>query len=221
MTEINKLALKNFYENNKERYFERRNSGNKEQWNEQYKWDILPSLNQELASFKQITKANLQEFLSIVIKNSNKSNFAHWIDMDDLKLLANLNYGNQILDEIWQSTPNSVANSIDAANSMSNSFPPYKKFSPSTWGYILTAKDSHNFSIYRDFIYKELVEINQLSGVKGLTQGEKYQLFNNSALYLGQLVQEDKGSGDSYKYKALNGQDFLWTIIGYKKGTGK
>ena len=53
-SDINKLALKNFYETHKEEYFKRRDSGDKSLWDEQYKWDILPRLNKELAKFDNV-----------------------------------------------------------------------------------------------------------------------------------------------------------------------
>ena len=40
MNNINEVALKSFYETHKDEYYRRRNSGDKKQWNEQYKWDI-------------------------------------------------------------------------------------------------------------------------------------------------------------------------------------
>lgn len=217
--EIDKLALRNFYETHKGEYFKRRDSDDEKLWDEQYKWDILPGLNKKLSSFDKITKENVANFIAIINDNSNKSNFTHWIDMDDLTTLADLSYGNQILDIVWQATPNNSDNAIDTANNISSSFSPYKKFSPSTWGYILAAKNCDQFSIYRDSICKKLIEINNSSKIKGLTQGKKYRLLNSSTLYLGRLIQRDNANKeDSYKYTALNGQDFLWTLINYKNG---
>ena len=83
-SDINKLALKNFYETHKEEYFKRRDSGDKSLWDEQYKWDILPRLNKELAKFDKITKDNVSEFILIITQNTNKSNFANWRDTVDL-----------------------------------------------------------------------------------------------------------------------------------------
>lgn len=211
--EINKVALRAFYETRKEAYYVRRNSGDTHQWDEQYKWDVLPALNKRLAGFAAITRDNITEFMSIITNNSNKSNFAHWIDMDDLTMLANLNYGNQILDIVWTAKPDDVCRAIDTANNISNSFPPHKKFSPSTWGYILAAKDCAKFAIYRDVVVKELIEINMPAKTKGLTQGEKYSLLNKSANYLGELIRSDNTGDDAYSQTALNGQDFLWVSL--------
>lgn len=215
--EINEGALRAFYETHKDKYYARRNASDVKQWDEQYKWDILPALNLKLAKFALITRENVADFIAIITNNSNKSNFAHWIDMDDLKLLADLNYGNQILDIVWNSKIDGVGKAIDTANNISNSLKPHKKFSPSTWGYILAAKDCSRFAIYRDAVAKELVKINLLSKTKGLTQGEKYSLLNGSANYLGELMQNDNIDSDTYTQRALNGQDFLWvTFIAYR-----
>ncbi len=211
--EINKLALKAFYETNKGGYYARRASGDVKKWDEQYKWDILPALNEKLSVYTSITRDNVADFIALISNNSNKSNFAHWIDMDDLKLLADLNYGNQILDIVWNAKPEEVSEAIDTANNISNSFAPHKKFSPSTWGYILAAKDCSGFAIYRDVVVKELVEINTLSKTKGFTQGEKYGLLNDSANYLGELMRADNSEDTQYASLALNGQDFLWISL--------
>ncbi|NLA43265.1 hypothetical protein GX865_03910 [Candidatus Saccharibacteria bacterium] len=213
--EINQVALAGFYETHKEAYYSRRLSSDKKLWDEQYKWDILPALNQKLSGFTSVTKDNITDFMSIITDNSNKSNFAHWIDMDDLKLLAELPYGHQILDIVWSTTPDSVGDAIDTANNISNSFAPHKKFSPSTWGYILAAKDCTQFSIYRDSVLKELVEVNAPVKTKGLAQGEKYQLLNDSVRYLGELIADDSPGDVDYAQKALNGQDFLWVTLVY------
>ena len=211
--EINKLALKAFYETHKGEYYNRRASGDIKQWDEQYKWDILPALNEKLSAYTSITRQNVADFIALISNNSNKSNFAHWIDMDDLKMLADLNYGNQILDIVWNAKPGEVREAIDTANNISNSFAPHKKFSPSTWGYILAAKDCARFAIYRDVVVKELIEINNPPKTKGLTQGEKYSLLNESTDYLGELMKGDNPEDTQYAQLALNGQDFLWISL--------
>ncbi len=211
--EINKLALKAFYETHKGEYYNHRASGDIKQWDEQYKWDILPALNEKLSAYTSITRQNVADFIALISNNSNKSNFAHWIDMDDMKMLADLNYGNQILDIVWNAKPGEVGEAIDTANNISNSFAPHKKFSPSTWGYILAAKDCARFAIYRDVVVKELIEINNPPKTKGLTQGEKYSLLNESTNYLGELMKGDNPEDTQYAQLALNGQDFLWISL--------
>ncbi len=82
-SDINKLALRNYYETHKDDYYKKRLSTDKDIYDEQYKWEILPKLNQELSSLENITKDNVGDFIGIITRNENKANFVHWIDMDD------------------------------------------------------------------------------------------------------------------------------------------
>jgi hypothetical protein len=210
-SEINKLALKAFYQENKADYYARRTSGDTSQWDEQYKWDILPKLNEVLSQYGAVTASNFGDIIKEIQKNNpNAGSFAHWIDMDDLDLLVKASNGFQVLRDLWTATPETVASEIDSANTVAAMLLRDKKFSPSTYAFILAAKDSDNFSIHRDWITKGLAVI---CGVKMPgSQGDKYKLLNDSALYLGELMQQDKLI-DGLQYKALSGQDFLWVIL--------
>lgn len=216
-SEINKLALKNFYENYKDEYFKRRYSGDEKLWDEQYKWDVLPKLNKELAKFDEITKENIDEFMSIITRNENKNNFVHWMGIEKLISIFNRKNSYQILNEIWSSDIYNVEKTIEATNRMVSFLAPEERVSPSTWSYILTAKDCSKFSLYNDNIRKEIIDINSPAEIKTLKSGEKYQLLNDSAIYLGELIQEDKGCDGPYSQTALNGQDFLWIVFYYIK----
>ena len=81
-SDINKLALKNFYQTPKEEYFKRRSSGNKKLWDEQYKWDILPALNQKLSGFNKITKENESETIQITSIAAEVSEMAYEVVED-------------------------------------------------------------------------------------------------------------------------------------------
>src|SRR5690606_21911204 len=79
-TMINKLKLRAFYESRKDHYYERRNSGDNSQWDERYKWDIFPKLNEILSEYKDVTADNLPEIMNILKKhNPQQGSFAHWI----------------------------------------------------------------------------------------------------------------------------------------------
>lgn len=82
---INKVALKKFFEQNKEDYYSRRNSGDIKKYDEDYKWEILPKLNSELSKI-EICSENSEKIAKLLSKNLN--NFSHWIDMDDLQDLS-------------------------------------------------------------------------------------------------------------------------------------
>lgn len=79
-------------------------------------------------------------------------------------------------------------------------------------GYMLTARDCDQFAIYHTSLVKELVEL----GVddKPKNKGEGYKLLNDSALYLGELMQADELT-TNLDQRALNGQDFLWAALNY------
>ena len=63
---------------------------------------------------------------------------------------------------------------------------------------------------------KEIADLNAVRTPK--TQGEKYQLLNDTANYIGKLMQADDGYGSgSKRYNALDGQDFLYVTIQYEK----
>ena len=82
---------------------------------------------------------------------------------------------------------------------------------PVMYGYMLTARDCDNFSIYHTDLVKGLVEL----GVddKPKTKGEGYRLLNDSARYLGELMAADHKGEEGYNLTALNGQDFLWISL--------
>jgi len=75
---------------------------------------------------------------------------------------------------------------------------------------MLDSRDCDNFAIYHSSLVEELVEL----GVDDMpkTKGEQYKLLNDSALYIGELLQADKLAATNLDQKALNGQDFLWVI---------
>ncbi len=91
-----------------------------------------------------------------------------------------------------------------------------KKFSPSTYAYLLAAQNCDSFSIYRDNLLKEVAELCQINKPGSLSQGEKYQILNESVTYLGELMKADKNEySDLDWYTALNGQDFLYVTTQY------
>lgn len=208
--EINKVFLRNFYEIHKDEYYSRRSLGDVSTWNEQYKWEILPLLNDNQSDIDKITPTTVKCILKNLLDNNpNRGSFTHWTELDNMRIFINKGHGCNILDYVWQSNNDTVGENIDSANSFTGS----AKFGPATWGYLLSSKDCDQFALYHTSLMKEMIEVNGTK--KPDTAGEKYQLLNDSALYLGSLIQEDKGDEGEYRYTALNGQDFLWTIIAY------
>lgn len=216
MLEINKLSLKNFYEQHKVDYLRRRKSGDIKLWDESYKWSIFPKLNNKLSSFDSVSKETISALVQTLKKhNPSSGSFAHWIDMDDLKLLSEKANGFQIFREIWHKNPANIGQAIDEANAMSL-FMLNKKFSPSTFGYLLAAQDCDKYAIYLDKLIKDIAELNLIKISGSLSQGEKYQLLNDSATYIGELMQSEIDQyADQESFTALNGQDFLYVSLQY------
>lgn len=206
---INKVALKKFFEQNKEDYYSRRNSGDIKKYDEDYKWEILPKLNSELSKI-EICSENSEKIAKLLSKNLN--NFSHWIDMDDLQDLSKHPNFYQIFGYIKKSNPETVNQTIDSIDTILVSIFD-KKFAPSTFGYLFTAFDCKNFSLYREEIAKEISKICLIELPKN--KGEKYKLVNDTSNFIGNLVNEDGIFVD--KNVNLLGQDFIWTEIMYNK----
>ncbi|MFZ1360593.1 MAG: hypothetical protein WAS27_00990 [Candidatus Saccharimonadales bacterium] len=210
--EINTLALRAFYETHKDSYYTARQSGDASKWDERYKWDILPALNEVLSHYQSVSADTIGAIVQELRRNNpSQGSFAHWIDMDDLSTLAEKPNGWQVLNTIWQATPDSVADEIRSANMMSGLLTvDSKKFSPSTYGFMLAARDCSKFAVYRDTVAKRLADINNMK--LSSDQGDKYKFLNDAALYVGELMQSDALAA-GLEYRALNGQDFFWLTL--------
>lgn len=207
---ISKLQLKSFYESHKDEYYSRRNSGDNAQWDEGYKWDIFPKLNEVLAEYTTLTADNLPEIVRILKKyNPQQGSFAHWIEMDNLNILTQHKNGWQVVAPLWESTPETIEDDIETVDTIGN-FLIQHKFGNAMYGYMLAAIDSDNFAVYHTDLVKGLVEL----GVdeKPKSKGEGYKLLNDSALYIGELMQADNLT-TNLNQKALNGHDFLWISL--------
>ena len=214
---VNKLVLRGFYEQHKSKYIEMRSDP--EQWDESYKWDILPRLNTELQLIDTITSDNALGIVELLQKNNpNAGTFCHWTDFDNLhKQLVKNPTASKALPYLWGVSPDTVGDEINAVNNLLHSlFQGEFKLSPAAFGYFLAAQDCNKFALYRDTLLTDLVDINLAPKPKN--QGEKYQLLNDSAYYIGSLMAEEKDLYANQEfYTALNGQDFLYVIIQYPK----
>ena len=215
---INKLAIKNFYVQHRNDYVAARQSGDTTKWDEQYKWDILPKLNDELGVLGTLTESNAIHVVEILQKNNpNSGSFCHWIDLDNLHgQLERKPVTAKALSYMWTATPEAVGEEINNVNNLLHSFFSGEfKLSPSTFGYMLAARDCHNFALYREALLEDLIALNSVQKPKN--QGEKYQLLNDTARYVGSLMAEDGTYDEEVAYGALNGQDFLYVTIQYSK----
>ncbi len=216
MTELNELALRAHYDRHRDAYLKARKSGDPSKWDEAYKWGVLPTLNDALQKYNSITAANFKEVLDVLTRaNPNQGSFAHWIDVDDLKPLATKPNGWQVLNAVWAVKPENAAESIDNANTSSN-FLIEKRFSPSTYGYILAAQNCDKFCVSRDKLLKLTADIQGIEKTGSWSTGKKYQFVNESAQVIAKCMEEDKQELDDYAwFNAINGQDFLYVTLVY------
>ena len=212
--EINKLALQGFYEQHKEAYMARRMSGDTSQWDEAYKWDLLPELNQRLSKFDAITEQNVA-YLVKLLQDNNPQNgsFCHWSELDTLsKQVASKPVSAKALNYVWSADPSLIGDEINSTNDLlHNFFSGSFKLGPAMYGYILASKDCENYALFHSKILNSLVDIQALE--PPTRQGNKYQLVNDSACYIGSLMNQERDVYSDRKfYTALNGQDFLWVM---------
>jgi len=81
---------------------------------------------------------------------------------------------------------------------------------------MLAAQDCNNFAIYSEKLIQIVSDINMTDKPK--TQGDKYQLLNDTCRHLGMLMAREKSSYEDYEfYEALNGQDFMYVTEIYDK----
>ncbi|MBP7820687.1 hypothetical protein KA025_00730 [Candidatus Saccharibacteria bacterium] len=213
---INHILLKKYYLDNKEQYIHRRKSGDIKLWDESYKWDIFPEINEKFKKIEEVNAENITEIIETLVKNNpSQGSFAHWIDMDDLKLLMAKPNGYQIISKVWHKSPEYVDKYIDTANYMAE-FMLNKKFSPSTFGYILAAQDCGTYAIYLDKLIRKVARLNEVEKPGTLSQGAKYKLLDESANYIGELMQMEKEDYQDFPWHtALNGQDFIYVNMQY------
>lgn len=212
--EINKLALRSFYEQHKETYVARRMSGDRQQWDEAYKWDLLPKLNQQLSEFNAITEQNVVEIVKVIQDNNpQKGPFCHWSELDTLsKQVMAKPVSAKALNYTWSAAPSVIGDEINNTNNLlHNFFSGSFKLGPATYGYMLASKDCENYALFHSKILHSLVDIQAIE--PPTKQGDKYQLVNDSARYIGSLMNQEKDAYSDRKfYTALNGQDFLWVM---------
>lgn len=215
---INQILLKKYYLDNKTQYIEHRKSNDAKIWDESYKWDVFPEINNKFEAIETVTADNIAEIIDTLVENNpTKDSFAHWVDMDELKLLMAKPNGFQIISKIWHKQPENIDRYIDTANYMAE-FMVNKKFSPATFGYLLACQDCNTYTIYLDKLIKKIAILNGVSKPGTLTQGAKYKLFNDSSAYIGELMhQELEDYQDLPWFTALNGQDFLYVTMQFSK----
>lgn len=225
---ISSVSLKDLYNKYKQEYLSRRGSTDQHVWDESYKWDVLPKLSKELGSYKSVTRDNAEQIIDVYLRlNPQQGTLVDWREADDLKTLVSKPNGWQLINEIWSADTDGIDELIDSNNNaMALLGMPGKKFSPRTYGYLLAGKNPDIFPVFLqskyDFLKSELKTEDEW---RSASLGEKYQLFTEAAVQLGNLLKNDLTEHDvngvkiTNKYTALDGQDFIYVIEHIVNGT--
>jgi len=215
---VNLDATKNLIKN----YIEIRNRKDPELWNEEYKWDGLPKVNNEF--FREpMTVDNIVEKIAILEKNNPTSgSFVHFSNLMDLK-------------EIAQQKPEVVLKSLELlfkgdailCERIDNIIKEFKKIRKDArigtplFGYLLAMYDYKKYPLYKDSVFQTLKKaINREEEWKSYTLGMKYQRFKELCLKMGEYLEKSNFLKDikvndievPVGITALDGQDFFYYL---------
>lgn len=203
-------------------YVEIRNRKDPELWNEEYKWDVLPKVNNEF--FREpMTVDNIVEKIAILEKNNPTSgSFVHFSNLMDLK-------------EIAQQKPEVVLKSLELlfkgdailCERIDNIIKEFKKIRKDARigtplsGYLLAMYDYKKYPLYKDSVFQTLKKaINREEEWKSYTLGMKYQRFQELCLKMGDYLKKSNRLEDlivkdievPVGITALDGQDFFYYL---------
>lgn len=202
--------LKNLVNNSIEAYFTWRNSN---EWDEAYKWDVLPKLQQKLSQFSNANLENIDEIIKIYEdSNPKQGSFVHFNLFTDFKngLINNKQAVVDVINHIW-------TNEYDLAQSRYITFSGYNETVRSLGtpglGYIAAGRDPQNNPICRgEFIDGLSFELENPFPTQSTS--EKYGLYkkyvNHIAEHMTPIINE-RGLDSIYsQFPAITGQDFLY-----------
>ena len=203
-------------------YVDIRNRKDPELWNEEYKWDVLPKVNNEF--FREpMTVDNIVEKIAILEKNNPTSgSFVHFSNLMDLK-------------EIAQQKPEVILKSLELlfkgdailCERIDNIIKEFKKIRKDArigtplFGYLLAMYDYKKYPLYKDSVFQTLKKaINREEEWKSYTLGMKYQRFKELCLKMGEYLEKSNFLKDikvndieiPVGITALDGQDFFYYL---------
>ena len=202
-------------------YVDIRNRKDPELWNEEYKWDVLPKVNNEF--FREpMTVDNIVEKIAILEKNNPTSgSFVHFSNLMDLK-------------EIAQQKPEVVLKSLELlfkgadifCERVDNIIKEFKKIKKDArigtplFGYLLAMYDYKKYPLYKDSVFKRLKKIiKREEEWKSYTLGMKYQRFQELCLRMGDYLKKSNLKDIKVNdievpvgITALDGQDFFYHL---------
>ncbi|MBW1702069.1 MAG: EVE domain-containing protein [Deltaproteobacteria bacterium] len=207
-----------------EKYVKARSSGDEKQWNEEYKWDILPKAHNEFNK-EPLSADNLPDKLNVLSNhNPQGGSFVHWSNIDDFINLAK-NEPEKIISLLMllfqEATP--LHERIDNIINVCKEIDKNAKLGTPLFGYILAVHDYHKYPLYKDSVFQTVKNrIGKEKEWASLTLGMKYEKFQKLCVQMGQYFTDNKLLEDiTFKgvsvpagITALDGQDFFYFYAG-------
>jgi len=197
------------------------NGHEQEEWNEAYKWRILPEAHEQ-AFGEPITASNILAKIEVIEKsNPPQGSFAHWMELQSLRMLAESHPDDaaSLLENLRTIKIASIAEFIDSERERLKPLVDRSQFGTPLWGYLLAAADPDRFPLYKDDVFQKLRNaLGKQEEWKSMSIGEKYEQFRKNCLAIGKLLEEKKVletfTADEITVApgltALDGQDFLY-----------
>jgi len=188
-------------------------------WKEDYKYEILEDLNQEL-SLEQVTSENI---VSVVEKlqdaNPSTGSFVHWSNLDDLKKFAEAK-PNEVL-ELFQNLFNEddpLNERITAFRSQGREFDSNISLGTPLFGYLLAAFGRNKYTLFKGDPFRNFAEWFDYDVPSNL--GEKYEKYLNICKELRTHFNENEIL-EKEEAELLDSQDFIYSISEYPALTFK
>jgi hypothetical protein len=215
---LNLDATKNLIKN----YVDIRNRKDPELWNEEYKWDILPTVNKEF--FKEpMTADNIVERIDILRKHNPPSgSFVHFTNPNDLKEIAQQK-PKVVLEclELLFTGDAILCERIDHVIKELKKIKKHAKIGTPFIGYFLAMYDYKKYPLYKDSVFQRFKKnIGKEKEWKSYTIGMKYQCFQGLCLRMGEHLKKSNLLKDievndvevPVGITALDGQDFFYHL---------
>ncbi len=220
-------SLRLLYDGFKDRYLAIRTPAGAEsgQWNEAYKWRLLPPLAKEVFS-TPITPENVRERTGILRKHlknlADFRDFSGLMELPEDEAAGFLNLLKTIDEDTLAETMETQRTRLKAL--LTNKT---RSLGAPLWGFLLAATDSARFPPFKDGVFQMLIEaLGEKDEWRSSKPGQRYAQFREYCLQIGEWLQTENlptFSSDGATVRpgltALDGQDFLYIWAGQQQET--
>jgi len=205
------------------KYIQARSSDDEKQWNEEYKWAVLPKAHNEFNK-ETLSTENLPDKLNILSNNNPQAgSFVHWNNIDDLKKLAT-KYPNKVLDLLTELFQEAIPlhKRIDNMINVLKKINKKARLGTPLFGFILAVHDYHKYPIYKDSIFQAVKKwVGKEKGWASISLGMKYEKYRQLCIQMGQYFKDNhllknitfNGVSVPAGIIALDGQDFFYLCV--------